>query len=271
MTYRFDQKRLLNNISVLIQQRGYKVGELETSISVSQGYLSRLARGESSPSMEIIYKIAKLLDVNIERLIEGDFDRNATNLAYLQKFVHKIFSKTMDGGLEWKSVSIADINSSLMGESEFLPNVCTNESVDFSTAEMEFRRVGYDRGSMIGQSNRGLFSFTRPRSTVKASDSFFFTDFGPTKRLYVFKYAEVLYDKGIRASRPYEWYELVFRIGNEGESSYEPITNTLGKCSPLQEEVDALYEELKYHEDDLRINKTVRDVIDEFMNDLINQ
>ena len=265
MAQQFDRQKLLTNISTLIQQHGYKVGELETSIGVSQGYLSRLTRGENTPSAELIWKLAKLLDVNMELLIDGDFSNPAPNIEYVQKFARKLLQDTLKGELIWSSCSIDDINASLMGEIECLPIVQDMGYVTVTKVPIDYIRSGNRKGSEAACGNRRVCSFTRPRSDVIAADSYFWTDLKDRQRLYVFKFAEVITDEQYQMRRTVEWYELVFGIIRYEQYDYEPLANTLTDCPPRHEDVEALYQELKHHEGDLHITENARSIIDGFM------
>ena len=50
----FDRARLMNNINTLIKDKNIKIGELENSIGISTGYLSKMSKAdnESMPDME---------------------------------------------------------------------------------------------------------------------------------------------------------------------------------------------------------------------------
>lgn len=265
MTQRFDRQKLFANITTLIQQHGYKVGEVETSIGVSQGYLSRLVRGDSSPSAELIWQLAKLLDVNMELLIDGDFARLAPGIEYLQKFIQRLLQETMHGQLSWTSCSLDDIKASLSGEATRLPIVQETGTTFIEDEKKFFKQGGYDRGTATACGNRRIRSFTRPRSVVLAADSYFFADIQDGQRLYIFKFAEMFFNKRHEVEMPTEWYELVFRIGSEDSNEYEPVTNTLFDGELLLHDVEALYQELKHHEDDLTVTDSARSIIDGFM------
>ena len=272
MAREFDRQKMLLNISTLIQQRGMKIGELESSVGVSAGYLSRLGKEESKaiPSIDIIWKIAKELEVNVELLIEGNFDHSTDNIAYLQKFVQRVFDLTVSGELEWASHSVSDIGYVLRGEETgYYPIIECNPQRKFEDHSNDLRETGYDRGTQMVAGIRRIRSYTRPKADVVAADSCFYTDLENGKLLHIFKYAEAMYqsDEDFEAGIPdaVEWFELVFDDAQSEELYITPVCNTIGNCSSLKPDIEKLYQELKQHEYDLRISRNVRGIIDSFM------
>ena len=63
--------RLTNNIRYLVKRSGGNLGEFEKSIGVSVGYFSREIK---YPSIWTMYSAAKKLGVNLQDLIEKDFE-----------------------------------------------------------------------------------------------------------------------------------------------------------------------------------------------------
>ena len=53
----FDRARLMNNINTLIKDKNIKIGELENSIGISTGYLSKMSKAdnESMPGIDLIW------------------------------------------------------------------------------------------------------------------------------------------------------------------------------------------------------------------------
>lgn len=68
-----DRSKLRRNVLYYAELRGLKIGEIERSIGRRAGYVARWPRTESI-SVEDVYKIANILDVNIDTLINEDID-----------------------------------------------------------------------------------------------------------------------------------------------------------------------------------------------------
>ena len=81
----FDRARLMNNINTLIKDKNIKIGELENSIGISTGYLSKMSKAdnESMPGIDLIWKLAQKLGTSVDMLVGGDFGRSNDNLFQL--------------------------------------------------------------------------------------------------------------------------------------------------------------------------------------------
>ena len=92
----FDRSRLMNNITTLIKEKNIKIGELENSVGISTGYLSKMAKpeNESMPGIDLIWKLAEKLGVSVDMLVGGDFSKSNDNLFYLVKFLHELKLET---------------------------------------------------------------------------------------------------------------------------------------------------------------------------------
>lgn len=270
MPNEFDRQKMLTNISTLIQQRGMKIGELETKVGVSAGYLSRLGKEESKaiPAIDVIWRIARELGVNIELLVDGNFDHATENLAYLQKFVQRLFEKTVTGALDWQAYSRYRMEQAVRGEVNLqIPFIETDPERTFTDDRSDLLQIGCDYSSITGFEHKHFVSFTWPGSTKSMGGSCFYTEISPAKRLYIAKFVDVMYE-GADEYDPgvpdlVDWYEVVIEDMPSGH--VEAICNTLNRCAPLLPDIEKLYQELKQHEYDLRIAPTVKRVIDDFM------
>ena len=91
--------RLTNNIRYLVKHSGGNLGEFEKSIGVSVGYFSREIK---YPSIWTMYSAAKKLGVNLQDLIDKDFEQEQTiqdltdEIEQLQKRLNTMM-KEMEG------------------------------------------------------------------------------------------------------------------------------------------------------------------------------
>ena len=270
MSKEFDRQKMLTNISTLIQQRGIKIGELEAKVGVSAGYLSRLGKEDSKaiPAIDVIWRIARELGVNIELLIDGNFDHATENLAYLQKFIQRLFEKTLNGALDWQAYSVYRMEQAIRGEVNLqIPFIETDPERTFTDDRSDLMQMGCDYSSITGSGHKHFVSFTWPGSSHSMGGSCFYIS--AEKRLYIAKFVDVMYD-GADEFDPgmpdlVDWYEVI--IVDMPSDQVEAICNTLNRCEPLLPDIQKLYQELKQHEYDLRIAPTVKRVIDDFMSE----
>lgn len=65
-------------IKILREKKGYSINELSEKAGVSKSYLSYIERGiQMNPSLQVLSKVAKTLEINVEELLEHDGDRSA--------------------------------------------------------------------------------------------------------------------------------------------------------------------------------------------------
>lgn len=59
-----------NKIRFLRENNGYNQYDFATDCDISEAYYGRIERGEHTPSLEIIFKIAKALGISISDLLK---------------------------------------------------------------------------------------------------------------------------------------------------------------------------------------------------------
>ncbi len=99
----FDKKRCMSAIYAIAKEKGVKIGDLEKEANVSTGYLSKLNKEEntSSPSIELLLAVARVLGVTIDMLIYSDYEGLSSNEKYVLKFLDKLVNDTLSGDLQW--------------------------------------------------------------------------------------------------------------------------------------------------------------------------
>jgi transcriptional regulator with XRE-family HTH domain len=101
----FDSTILSNNITFLTKKNGLKVGELESMLDISAGYISRTIKENSKKKMSIdtVWKIARLFDTDVKTLTETQMSVIYTNTELLEKFIHRLYIDTRDEYFGWES------------------------------------------------------------------------------------------------------------------------------------------------------------------------
>ena len=64
-------KQLGARIRYLRQQKGFSIEDLALEAEINRNYLCDLERGTRNPTVVILNKIAKALDINLSTLFEG--------------------------------------------------------------------------------------------------------------------------------------------------------------------------------------------------------
>ena len=103
-----DSKTVVENIYILAKLRGIKIGALETSVDIANGYFSRFLKDEpgaekvrSLPSVENLSKVADKLGVTIDQLITVDFKKYDDVQLALITFLGKLTESTSSNKLIW--------------------------------------------------------------------------------------------------------------------------------------------------------------------------
>lgn len=99
----FSNKIFFSNLETLKKRKGVKNSDIERSIGVSLGYLSRL-KGEdkdSIPSVQIISRIAEYFGISIDMLLYTDLS-DETNMGKIIKVLAKIEEDTKTRNVVWQ-------------------------------------------------------------------------------------------------------------------------------------------------------------------------
>jgi len=101
----FDNSFLVNNINYLTKKNDLRIGALEKLLGISAGYISRTAKENSGKKLSIgvVWKIAKLFEIDIRALLEVDLRIPNSNSEMLINFLKKIYKQTEEGTIEWIS------------------------------------------------------------------------------------------------------------------------------------------------------------------------
>ena len=264
------RQKLLTNVGNILTQRKIKVGEFEKEIGVYPGFLSRMKAEENKmPGFDTVFRMAEYLNVNAESLVTGNFDHPTENLDYLRKFVRQLYARTMAGEFKWEALPIRDINDALRkNEAARYP---FGEKVDAEYGDLQLYDM--DDQGIFGLSgyrarNNRIKSYGRPLDTLAIADTVFFTKLDPNRTLYLVQYAEEIPDEPSPEMAccfiPDFWYELMIDQEDGSQREHYPLCSTLDECRPLEVEIRKLYDELKYHEHDLRISDKARGAIEDF-------
>ncbi|MCD7763674.1 MAG: helix-turn-helix domain-containing protein [Lachnospiraceae bacterium] len=267
MAEEFNRQKLMDNIFTLIQQKGLKIGEVETEAGISTGYLSRLNKKETdtAPGADIVWRIAKALGVSTDMLIEGNFSKVTDNYQLVETFLEKLKDMTEANLIEWDNITKGDFEEDLIGRENKIFIVIKSAEADKSFTVPYIQSIGA-KGKNISVAGTSY--------KVQLDDD---------TRFYIFHLCtnEVIddADKGL-AEYSYDYYDLYFErwmvvpgfdfsygCPSEGDYSWqvEPLCSTYGKDNRLEKPVKRLVEVVKTHEDDLRISSSLKEFLNSFV------
>lgn len=101
----FNNIFLIGNINHLSKKYQFRIGEIENALGLSAGYISRTAKENSGKKMsiDVVWKIAKLFDIDIKKLIGTDLriPESNSNTDLAARFLEKAYKDTAAGAIEW--------------------------------------------------------------------------------------------------------------------------------------------------------------------------
>ena len=100
-----DNKRIVENIYLLIREKGLKIGDVENLSGISTGYLSRIKDSKININVESLYKIANYLNVTIDSLVNCDYSELSATEKYMLSFLNTIIIKSNKEKVNWKFIA----------------------------------------------------------------------------------------------------------------------------------------------------------------------
>lgn len=105
-------RKVLENIDVLIRRNHISIGDFESKLGVSPGYISRLKKEKKDPSngIEFLCRSAEILDTSVKKLLYDDIQLEYDNIKKVTDFINRVIEMTEDKEIDWFGIhSAADI------------------------------------------------------------------------------------------------------------------------------------------------------------------
>ena len=242
----YDSKFLSSNLDYLLKMNSLRISDLEELLGVSAGYVSRTVNPDSKKrlSVDIVWKISAIFQVNVDELLNIDFQVPTQSLCDVIAFFKKLKQETDEATIHW-------INHG-------------NKKEDYvGTFFKELKESGLDGTKRYQYAPDGFASITK---AVELTDDIFSagTSIG---ELYLLPLENQFGEKG---------YELYRYIGREdyNQNYYdsdgpdlELICSTFDdKSNKLKGKCDELFKSVKLHESDFVISESAKSLIDRYLN-----
>ncbi|MDO4325447.1 MAG: helix-turn-helix transcriptional regulator [bacterium] len=266
----FDKKILMNNISYLLKRKNKRIGDLESEIGVSKGYISRINKKSNgvAAGIDIVYKIAQALEVSVDVLISVDLQIVDDKEIYLLNLLKSFQKKTENREIFWNKHEPRSIASMLAGkEYTNIPMLHTHpddRNERFDDYEYISRKIYVSSflgtGLDLGDDNNRV----GPWFTLEIDDlnTVYLTDV--MKYSHKGESSEVL-EMYIYTSEYYEEYDE----DGSGSSGYTHSLVPLCCSAKMGENIDAamtaLYKTVCNHQNDIHIPVNLKEVLDKFM------
>lgn len=280
MNMNFDRHRLMANITALIRQKDMNIGDVEAAVGSSKGYISRLLKNESVPSSDFIWKLAKVLGVSTDMLIEGDYTEGTDNLSTLKKFLIKLRLQTSDGSMVWSPVTTKYVNAVLKDEEPLFflvkekRNGTTVSHMEDGLSEVNCTYSFYK--------NRKIHSVAFPQEYAWMTGDGFKANLSDERIAYLFPMCASIATGTPAEENKVNYYEMYLSTWKSSDGIAAVASALNGKVSgewitkqifdtyrvmELGDETCDLYDTIKRTAYDLRITPDVKNAILDFLED----
>lgn len=286
----FNRQQLVDNIGSLIQQKGMKIGEVESAIGISTGYLSRLSKdgNNSIPATDVTWKLARHLGVSTDALISGDYSAGTDNLSVLKRFLKKLIVQTVDGVIDWIPVTTKYVNAVLKGDEDSFFLVKQKDK-DYGVPQFE-PEDNFSEANMTYSCyhRRKIVSAASPLDFAWMTGDGFKAKLGENRWVYLFPMC-VSFDTGTPAgSIEQDYFEMYLlnwtptggivgaAAALSGEASgrwaeTQVFDTFKTSYAPLADDVKELYDTASRTAYDVKLNASVKSAILDFLDDAITK
>lgn len=240
----YDSKFLSSNLDYLLKIYGLRISDLEEMLGVSAGYVSRTVNPDSKKrlSVDIVWKISVIFQVNIDDLLNIDFQFPTQSLRDVIAFFEKLKQETDEAIIHW-----------------------TNQgNKKEGCVEIFFKELEESESDGIKRYRYAPEGFESTTKAIELTDDIFSAEIS-IGELYLLPLKNHFGEKG---------YELYRYIGREdNDLSYYDTTNLDLICSTfddksntLKGKCDELFKSVKLHESDFVISESAKNFIDRYLN-----
>lgn len=251
MIEEFNKKCLFDNILFKLESLDLRVGELEASVGVSPGYISRTSKdAKTKPGIDFIVKVAKILDVSIDTLVKINIAELTPTERYLLSFFDKLKQDTLDDKLSWNKESACDLNTLEYDINGYVEHPLFDFKTFYEIGETDYP----DQVSRVVMSSNSFDT-----NTYIAGDCFNLK-LSKNSVIYIMNISKNIYKKNDSNAFAKEIWLCESVQGNKFLCSNE-------RNSSLSTMVNDLYITVLEFSKHLKIDNSTRKTIDSFMND----
>lgn len=248
----FDKKRCMSAIYAIAKEKGVKIGDLEKEANVSTGYLSKLNKEEntSSPSIELLLAVARVLGVTIDMLIYSEYEGLSSNERYMLKFLDKLINDTLSGELQWEKETkkqLLSVNCDYMGNEAYAEHPLF-EASETLVGDGQYRLDAYYYSRFFPEGD-----------TLIAGDGFHAVLSPADAELYIMK----VDNEEANMEIGYDQFE-VYLVNRGG---VKPLGCSDFVCGEISRQIQNLYKVIVDADSNLGINDEVKGIIDLYMMD----
>lgn len=139
MTALFDGNIIFDNIYYLAKRNGKKIGELESEVGVSAGYISRTGKdSKANPGIDFVIKIADSLGVSIDTILKVKLSEMSPTEQYVANFINQLNKDTIAADLNWRVEVPDDLNRIEPDKKDYVENPLFDVETFYEEGETEY-------------------------------------------------------------------------------------------------------------------------------------
>lgn len=233
----FNAESFWDNIYKIIKEQGKKIGEVEKSLHVSKGHLSRQSKDKSSPDIKLVLELANILEVHFSELLIYPQASLTANEKHLMKFLDKVISDTENDKINW--------HPETPNESYPLVSKRGNKNVHIDSKfspECDVKLLGNIYTGYVERIEQEIVIFKCRRELPKD----------------VYGDLKIILNNMIN-----QYFEMYFVNGKD----IVPICTTPELCREIVEKVEILYSMARQYCSSLSLNDEAKTIMSEFLMD----
>ena len=119
----YDNERVYKNINKLLEEKGMKIGDFESEMTVSTGYISRTLKDGSKPNINFLVNVANYFKIGLDSLLFQDMCDQTEDEKRKYDFINKLVKDTWDSKLAWELESRSYLSERI---SEYSDGSCSH-------------------------------------------------------------------------------------------------------------------------------------------------
>ena len=231
----FDSTILYNNINYLLKKHNMRIGTLEGLLKISTGYIAKTVKPGSAKniSIDVVWKIAKIFNVDIKVLVETDMAAPGSDYQLLMNLVSKLTEKTATKEIHWDIVAEAT--------KDYYHNIArTVVDDDCKVPVYLISPIVKDSKTMI-------------------DGKVYAADFSTNQRVLIVAYFDGM------AGKHYEVYLVNCNPYEDEYDAHIMFNTTQEKTGELEKSTETLYKCIGEHDNDLHVTDSMKDSINDFL------
>ena len=248
MILELDRNRFLENLQYRMGVMGYTATALENEIGVYGGYIARMKSDpQKLPALDIAYRMAQALDVNIQWLIEGSAIPESDDSVYTRRFLDRLFEMTHRGTMQWSLHTYGEINDMITGK---------RPPADLPLLQ---RNNGKEKNPY------GIRSLAQPDYDGTIAGDAYCTPLDENSTVWIMPLKGTIDLGPDEDNHPCEWIEMLLQDRMHPTEASLIISDVMPGGDFLIPVMKKLMNEIRERAGDLSIDRNVKKVLDAFM------